>query len=73
MEETDFQIVYKGKQVKVTSNINGGNIFFIVHLPTPVTIAEGLNNEDVWCWYEVGKGITVRSAELGELIEALDV
>jgi hypothetical protein len=70
--ETDFHIDYKGQQVKVSSNINGGNIFFVVHLKTPVTIAEGLNNEDTWCWYEVGKGITVLSTELGELIEGVD-
>ena len=72
MAETDFHIDYKGQQVKVSSNINGGNIFFVVHLKTPITIAEGLNNEDTWCWYEVGKGITVLSTELGELIEGMD-
>jgi len=72
MEETDFYIHYKGQQVKVTSNINGGNIFFVVHLKPPVTIAEGLDNEDIWRWYEVGKGITVLSTELGELIEGID-
>lgn len=54
MEETDFYIDYKGQQVKVTSNINGGNIFFVVHLKTPITIAEGLDNE-------VGKGITAQA------------
>ena len=72
MEETDFYIDYKGQQVKVSSNINGGNIFFVVHFQTPVTIAEGLDNEDIWRWYEVGKGITVLSTELGELIESMD-
>ena len=72
MQETDFYIDYKGQQVKVSSNINGGNIFFVVHFQTPVTIAEGLDNEDIWRWYEVGKGITVLSTELGELIESMD-
>ena len=72
MEESDFHIDYKGQQVRVSSNINGGNIFFVVHFKPPVTIAEGLNNEDTWSWYEVGKGITILSAELGELIEGMD-
>lgn len=72
MEETDFYINHKGHQVKVSPDINGGNIFFVIHLTTPVTIAEGLNSDDTWSWYEVGKGITVLSAELGELIEDQD-
>jgi hypothetical protein len=72
MQETDFYINYKGQQVEVSSNINGGNIFFVVHFPTPVTIAEGMDNEDIWRWYEVGKGITILSTELGELIEKID-
>lgn len=56
----------------MSSNTNRGNIFFVVHFKTPVTIAEGLNNEDTWSWYEVGKGITVLSTEIGELIEGMD-
>ncbi|GEO12228.1 hypothetical protein [Segetibacter aerophilus] len=70
-EEEDFLIEYKGKKVNVSPVINGGNIYFIIHFETPVTIAEGLVNED-WLWYEEGQGQTILSAEIGELIEKMD-
>jgi hypothetical protein len=71
VEEEDFLIDYKGKQVNVSPVINGGNIYFVIHFETPVTIAEGLVNED-WLWYEEGKGETALSTEIGEIIERLD-
>jgi hypothetical protein len=72
VEEEDFYIDYKGEQVKVSPRINGGNIFFIVHFKTPVAIAEGMVNES-WLWYEVGKGETNLSVELGEILEKMDI
>jgi hypothetical protein len=71
-EDEDFFITYKGNQVKVTSVINGGNIYFIVHFKIPVIIAEGFVDE-AWVWHEVDKGETVLSAELGEIIEKMDI
>ena len=47
-------------------------IFFIIHFNTPITIAEGLINES-WVWYETGKNETTLAAELGEIIEAMDI
>jgi hypothetical protein len=70
-EDKDFYIDYKGNQVRVSPVINGGNIYFIVHFKTPVIIAEGLVNE-AWLWFEVGKGETSLSMELGEIIERMD-
>ncbi|MDQ6813430.1 MAG: hypothetical protein M3040_06830 [Bacteroidota bacterium] len=70
-EDEEFYITYEGRQVKVLSIINGGNIYFIVQLATPVIIAEGLVGED-WGWYEVGVGATSRSVELGEIIERME-
>ena len=71
-EDQDFFIVYRGSQLRVSSVINKGNIYFIVHLSTPVIIAEGMVNES-WLWYEAGKGETPLAAELGEIIEKMDV
>lgn len=71
-EDEDFFIEYEGNQLRVSPVINGGNIYFIVHLKTPVVIAEGMVNE-TWAWYEVGKGETPLSAELGEIIENMDI
>ncbi len=70
-EDKDFYIDYKGTQVRVSPVINGGNIYFIVHFKTPVIIAEGMVNE-AWLWFEVGKGETSLSMELGEIIERMD-
>jgi hypothetical protein len=70
-EDEDFFIDYNGHKVKVSPVINGGNIFFIVHFTTPVTIAEGLVGEE-WRWYEPGKGETSLAAALGEIIELQD-
>ncbi len=56
----------------VSPVINGGNIYFIVHFKTPVIIAEGMINES-WLWYEVDKGETSLSAELGEILEGMDI
>jgi hypothetical protein len=71
-EEEDFFITYKSSQVKVSPVINGGNIYFIIHFNKPVTIAEGLINES-WVWYEADKKETVLAAELGKIIEAMDL
>ncbi len=72
MPDEDFFIDYKGNQVRVSPVINKGNIYFIVHFKTPVIIAEGMVNES-WLWYEVDKGETSLSAELGEIIERMDI
>ncbi len=71
-EDEDFFIDYRGNNIRVSPVINGGNIYFIVHFTTPVVIAEGLVN-DSWLWFEVDKGETSLSAELGEIIERMDV
>jgi hypothetical protein len=71
-ENTDFFINYKGSNVRVTAVINKGNIYFIVHFKTPVTVAEGMINE-VWQWHEINKGETILAAELGEIIEKTDL
>ena len=70
--EEFFFISYKGKQVKVSTVLDGANIFFSVHLPTVVTIAEHAVEDD-WRWYDIYNGETPLAAELGELIEAVDV
>ncbi len=70
--EESFDIVYKGKDVKVSIIQDGANLFFSVHLPTVITIAEHAI-EDEWTWYDVQNGETPLAAELGELIEAADV
>jgi hypothetical protein len=72
MSTEDFYIDYKGAQVKVSTVLDGANIFFSVHLPTAVTIAEHAI-EDEWSWYDVDEGETNLAAELGALIEAVDV
>lgn len=72
MPDEDFFIDYKGSQVRVSPVINKGNIYFIVHFQTPVIIAEGMVNES-WLWYEADKGETSLSAELGEIIERMDM
>jgi hypothetical protein len=71
-ENEDFYIDYKNKQVKVSPVINGGNIYFIIHFNKPITIAEGLVNES-WVWYETDTKETILAAELGEIIEAMDI
>lgn len=71
-EDEIFFITYKGSQVKVTSVINGGNIYFIFHFKVPVIVAEGFVDE-AWVWYEVDKGQTVLSGELGEILEMMDI
>lgn len=70
--DEDFFISFAGRQVKVSPVINGGNIYFIVHFSTPVIIAEALIDE-IWQWYEADKGATTLAAELGEIIEAMDI
>lgn len=72
MPDEDFFIDYKGSEVRVSPVINKGNIYFIVHFKTPVIIAEGMVNES-WLWYEADKGETSLSAELGEIIERIDI
>ncbi|MCW3110401.1 MAG: hypothetical protein JWQ09_4907 [Segetibacter sp.] len=71
-EDEDFFIDYKGNQLRISPVINGGNIYFIAHFKTPVIFAEGMVNES-WAWYEVNKGETPLSAELGEIIENMDI
>ena len=71
-EEEDFLINYKGIEVNVSPVINGGNIYFVVHFQTDVTIAEGMVNES-WSWFEVGKGATILAGELGEIIENMEL
>jgi len=71
-EDEDFFINYKGEQIKVSPVTNGGNIFFIFHFKTPVAVAEGMINES-WVWYEVKKGETTLSAELGEILEKMNI
>ena len=71
-EDEDFYITYKNNQVKVSPVINGGNIYFIIHFKEPITIAEGLVNES-WVWYETDTKETILAAELGEIIEAMDI
>lgn len=71
-EEEDFLINYKGIEVSVSPVINGGNIYFVVHFETDITIAEGMVNES-WSWYEAGKGVTILAEELGEIIENMGI
>ena len=63
-EDEDFTITYKGAQVTVSPVLNGGNIYFIVHLATDVVIAERWMDES-WEWYEINIGSTPQAAELG--------
>lgn len=72
-EDKDFLIQYKGKAVNVSPVLNGGNIFFVVHLATDIVIAESMVNDDEWMWYEPGKGQTVLATELGSIIENMGV
>jgi|GEM_PF-5610988 len=71
-EDEDFLINYKGLPINVSPVLNGGNIFFVVHLAKDVIISEGMVGED-WVWYEAGKGQTILAAELGTIIEAMGV
>ena len=71
LSEDTFSIVYKGKTVKVTTILDGANIFFAVHLSPVITIAEHAI-EDEWTWYDIHNGETPLAAELGTLIEAAD-
>jgi hypothetical protein len=70
--DEDFFITFAGRHLKVSPVINGGNIYFIIHFATPIIIAEALVN-DTWQWYEADKGATLLAAELGEIIEAMDI
>jgi hypothetical protein len=71
-EDEDFHVMYKGARIRVSPVTNKGNIFFIFHFKTPVAVAEGMVNES-WVWYEIGNGETTRSAELGEILEKMDI
>jgi hypothetical protein len=71
-EDQDFLIHYKGLPVNVSPVLNGGNIFFVVHLAKDVIISEGMVGED-WFWYEAGKGQTVLAAELGAIFESMEL
>lgn len=71
-ETEDFFIDYKSARINVSPVINGGNIYFIIHFKNPIIIAEGLVNES-WLWYEAGKGETSLAAELGAIIESVDL
>ncbi len=71
-EEDEFYIDYKGEQVKVSTVLDGAKIYFSIHLTTPVTIAEGVINED-FVWYDIYQGETPLAAELGEIIEGLEI
>ena len=71
-EDEDFTITYKGAQVNVSPVLNGGNIYFIVHLANDVVIAERWMDES-WEWYEINIGNTPQAAELGIIIEKMDV
>ena len=71
-EDEDFTIVYESKEIVVSPVLNKGNIYFIVHINPDIIIAEGMVNEE-WVWYEAGKGETPLAAELGGIIEAMDV
>lgn len=71
-ENEDFLINYKGQSINVSPVLNGANIYFIVHFAADVIIAEAMV-EDTWMWYEAGKGETLLAAELGAIIEAMDI
>lgn len=71
-EDEDFFIAYKNKQVKVSPVINKGNIYFIIHFNPPIIIAEGLVDES-WVWYQADTDEKTLAAELGEIIEAMDM
>ena len=71
-KDDNFFISYKGKQVEVSTVLDGANIFFSVHLPTTVTIAERAIEDD-WTWYDIYNGDTLLAEELGVLIEGVDV
>lgn len=72
LTKEDFSINYKGNEIKVSTVLDGANIFFSIHLPTTVTIAERAIEDD-WTWYDIHEGETPLAAELGVLIEAVDV
>jgi len=69
--EDAFFINYRGEKVNVTTVLDGANIFFSIHLPSPVTIGEH-NGENDWTWYDIKEGETELATELGRLIEAAD-
>ncbi len=71
-EDKDFLINYKGKPINVSPVLNGGNIFFIVHLPSDVVIAETMV-DDQWIWFQPGKGQTPLAAELGAILENMEI
>jgi hypothetical protein len=73
MQTSDhFFISYKNQQVRVSTVLIDAKIFFSVHLPVPVTIAEGLVGNEL-SWYDLNDGETPLALELGELIEATGV
>ena len=70
--EEDFLIVYKGKEVKVTSVLDEANIHFIVHFAKDIIIAEEMVNGE-WQWNEKDRGETDLSIELGEIIDQMEI
>ncbi len=72
MPDDEFFIDYKNELIKVSTVLNGANIYFSVHLTTPVIIAEGVVN-GAFLWYDLDKGATPLAAELGEIIDEMGI
>lgn len=72
MIEEDFDIIYKGKVIKITSVLDEANIHFVVHFAVPIIIVEEMFNEE-WQWIEKNKGASAISIELGEIIDQLGI
>jgi hypothetical protein len=68
----DFFINYQSKQVRVSTILDEAKIYFLVHLANPVTIAEGVVNDE-FSWYDINQGPTPLAVELGEIIEELGI
>lgn len=71
-ENNDFFIEYKNEKVRVSTVLDEAKIYFSVHLHKPVTITEGVVNDE-FSWYDIEDGPTVLAVELGEIIEELDI
>ncbi len=71
-ENDEFIINYKGSPVKVSTVLEEANIFFTVHLNIPITIAERLQDEE-WLWYDLDYGDTPLAAEIGKIIEEMEI
>ena len=69
--EEEFFIKYQNKQIKVSTVLDGAKIYFCVHLPKPVVIAEQAEGDE-WVWYNIHTGETELATELGALIEEAD-